>query len=185
MFKFRYSLYSPIRLLLPIAVIFLLLPWIFQAALMNYYAFPIFYFFGSYFFFLNFPSISETLHSRPIYVEDLSVINGSADDDHTFKKLYAVIMNFILAVLISIFAEYVIVQGISNKPMVEIIGLIGGNVKFYSTAQNIMGKFLLRLCYNIKEESHRRTSSFNKEFEMQEMQDNINNTYLNSDNINI
>ena len=98
--RLRYELCSPIRLLLPVSGLFLALPCIFRDELMNFYSIPVFYFFGSYFFFLNFPSIGEILHGKPIYVQDLIVNNdNSSVIDHSFKKTYTVLMNFILAVL--------------------------------------------------------------------------------------
>ena len=159
MFKFRYKACDPIRILLPIGGVFLVLPWIFKDALMNFYAFVIFSFFGAYFFFLNFPSIGEVLHGKPIYVEDLILINDNdTQRDETFKMLYAVIMNLVLAILFTVFAEYVIIKGIEDKPLIEIFAIIGGNLSLYMKTQNTIGKFLIYFCYNCKEERKRKTS---------------------------
>ena len=157
--RLRYELCSPIRLLLPVSGLFLALPCIFRDELMNFYSIPVFYFFGSYFFFLNFPSIGEILHGKPIYVQDLIVNNdNSSVIDHSFKKTYTVLMNFILAVLFSLFSEYILIKGIEEKPVVEILGIVGGNISLYLKAQNTIGKILLKLCYSMKEDRKRQMS---------------------------
>ena len=156
---FHYSACSPIRLLLPISAIFMTLPCVFREELMNYYTFPIFYFFGSYFFFLNFPIIGEILHGKPVYIEDLILSTEEKVDDDSFKKSYAVIMNFILAVLFAIFSEYIIIQGVRDKPVIEIFAIIGGNWSLYMKAQNTIGKILLDFCYCMKSKEHQRRLS--------------------------
>ena len=146
---------SPLRLLLPISAVFLALPCVFKTELMNFYSFPIFYFFGSYFFFLNFPRIGELLHGKPTYVEDLVLTTDGIDDD-TFKKTYAVIMNFILAILFAVFSEYIIIQGVQDKPMIEFFAIIGGNMSLYMKAQNTVGKIILGVCHCMKKKEVRR-----------------------------
>jgi len=135
------------------------LPCVFREELMNYYTFPIFYFFGSYFFFLNFPIIGEILHGKPVYIEDLILSTEEKVDDDSFKKSYAVIMNFILAVLFAIFSEYIIIQGVRDKPVIEIFAIIGGNWSLYMKAQNTIGKILLDFCYCMKSKEHQRRLS--------------------------
>lgn len=154
MVKLTYPLCSSVRILLPFAAILMILPCVFREQLMNYITFPIFYFWGSYFVFLNFPSISYTLHSKPTYINDL-VINT---DNEKFKTIYTVIMNFILALLFSVFAEYLIIQGVDNRPVIEVLGIIGGNLGLYVKAQGIVGKILLVICYNMKEKAKRKIS---------------------------
>ena len=151
----RYDTCSPLRLLLPISAVFLALPCVFKTELMNFYAFPIFYFFGSYFFFLNFPKIGEILHRKPTYVDDLVLTTDGIDDD-TFKKTYTVIMNFILASLFAIFSEYIIIQGIRDKPMIELFAIVGGNWSLYMKAQNTVGKITLGICHCMKKKEVRR-----------------------------
>jgi hypothetical protein len=122
---------------------------------MNYYSFPIFIFFSSYFFFINFPKLGEILHCKPTYVSDL-IITSDGVDDHTFKKTYTVIMNFILAILFSIFAEYIIIQGVDDKQMIEIFAIIGGNLSLYMKTQNAIGKIILSVCHCMKKKETRR-----------------------------
>jgi len=157
---FRYDIFSPIRLLLIVSLVFLTIPYIFREFLFNTYSFPIFYFFGSYYIFINFPIIGETLHEKPTYIEDL-VMSTNGIDDHSFKKKYSVIMNFILALLFSLFAEYVIVQGIEKRPIIEILGIIGGNLSLYMKTQNTIGKILLTFYSFMKTKEISRLSRIN------------------------
>lgn len=146
---FQYDWYSPIRILLPVAIILFVLPPTLPETLMNYFAFPIFYFFGSYFIFLNFPGIARSLQHKPLYIEDLVITKGVKDE--TFKQIYNVFMDFILAILFAVAAESVAIQGIEDRKTVEIIALIGGTYSFYIKMQDMVGKYLLKLCHCIKE----------------------------------
>ena len=158
---FRYSVCSPLRLLIPCTGALFAIPIFLKKELMNYYSLPVFYFFGSYFFFINFPIIGEILHGKPTYIEDL-VLSSSHDgdiDDHSFKKIYSVLMNFILAVLFAVFAEYIIIQGIRDKSVIEVLGIIGGNWSIYMKAADTFGKILLNICYCMKSKEVRRRLS--------------------------
>jgi hypothetical protein len=146
-------MFSPLRLLLPVSAVFLSLPWVFKQELVNYYSFPVFYFFGSYFFFINFPIIADLLHCKPSYIEDL-IFTSDGIDNHSFKKKYAVLMNFILALLFAAFSEYIIVEGIQDRSIFELLGVIGGNISLYLKVQNTMGKFLLEFCKCFKSQEH-------------------------------
>jgi DNA-directed RNA polymerase beta' subunit len=156
----HYSIFSPIRILLLFAVGFFTLPMVFREELMNYLAFPIFYFFGSYMVFINFPSIGKILHTKPIYINDLTIIYNNKHRDNTLKKIYMVIMNLILAILFAMFSEYIIIKGIKEKPIIEIFAIIGGNLSLYVKIQSIVGDILLKFCYKIKDtEIYRRKFS--------------------------
>jgi len=156
---FYYSWKSPIRLLLPISALFFIIPPLFPAQLMNYLAFPTCYLFGSYFVFLNFPGIAGSLQAKMLYIDDLVITKGVKDE--TFKQIYNVLMDFVLAVIFAIASESVVIQGIDERPLVEIIALIGGTYSFCTKTQDIAGKYLLRLCHLIKEIEIERRDSVN------------------------
>lgn len=146
---FRYQLFEPIRLLLPVSMTLFLLP-IFIPQLLTYAVLPVFYFFGSYFLLLNFPIIAELLHSKPLYIEDLVLTQGGVMDD-TFHRWYNITMNFILAVLVAASSDYVIFRGIMDKPFAEILALIGGVLSLYFNAQHTAGRVLITFCHCMKE----------------------------------
>lgn len=147
--KLEYPIFSYIRLLLPCSVILFVSPPLFKTQMMNIYCICIFYFFGSYFVFINFPSLPEILHSKPTYVEDL-VIEGTINDE-TFKQLYNVVMCFFLSALVGFFSSYIIIQGVDNLSLFELLGIIGGNIGLYMKVQGIIGKILLLIFYCFKE----------------------------------
>ena len=169
MVNFDYPVLHPIRLLLPVSATFITIPCIFREQFMNYYSFPIFYFFGSYFFFINFPSLSEMFHKKPIYIDDLIIRSQGLTidtdkkliDDNSFRKLYNVAMNCILSILFASFSEYVILQGVKTRSIIEICGIIGGNISLYIKVQNSIGKILLKVFYTQKERRKRTLSNLN------------------------
>jgi hypothetical protein len=144
--------------LLPISGVLFTFPWIFMEALLNFYLFPLFYFFGAYFVFVNFPQIGEALHSKPVYIEDL-ILTTLKTSDETFKTIYITIMNVILSGLFAFFAEYVMLQGIREKPMIELLAIIGGNLSLYMRTQDVVGNLLLNLCHCLKDRERVRRQS--------------------------
>lgn len=148
----RYKVLSPIRLLLPISGVLFAIPFIFKEDLLLYTTVPLLYFLGLYFFLLNFPSVVEKLHQRPLYLEDLEIARlGTSTPDRTFQHIYSIIMNFLLAVLFAGFFEYVILQDdIKEKPIVEMAAIVGGNLGLYYKVQGIIGKFMIWICHKYK-----------------------------------
>jgi len=69
---------------------------------------------------------------------------------NTFRSIYTFVMSFILALLFAGIAEYSIIKGIRDKPVIEVIGTIGGCFSIYMKAQDTVGKQLLQLCHHMK-----------------------------------
>jgi hypothetical protein len=59
-------------------------------------------------------------------------------------------MSLILALIFSGIADYMIIQGIHNKSIAEIIGIIGGNIALFSKIQNEVGRLLIAICSRLK-----------------------------------
>ena len=165
MCKLRYKLLSPIRLLLPLSAALFATPFFVQE-LMNYFVLPVFYFLGSYFVFLNFPTIAEKLHRRPVYLEDLVLARGGKLD-HTFQQLYSVIMNFVLALLFAAFADYVIIKGVRDVPLTGILAIIGGNISLYMKTQDSVGKTLVGVIHILKTNEETRQSEDSTEVQVE------------------
>ena len=156
----RYKIVSPIRLLLPISAALLVLPFIFKRDLMLFTTLPLVYFLASYFFLINFPGIVESLHKRPLYIEDLEVSDITSESSNLlFRHIYSIIMNFLLAFLFAGLSEYIILQNIREKPVVEVVAIIGGNLGLYYKIQDIIGKIMLSLCHYIKTSEIKRQRS--------------------------
>jgi len=111
---------------------------------------PILYFFASYFLFLNFPCVAESLHKTPIYFEDLKIVEKDVTHD-TFQKAYSIIMNFILSIIVGFVADYVIINGIRDKSIIEIFAIIGGNLFLFFKIQSQAGRILISACHYFKD----------------------------------
>lgn len=147
----RYKVTSPIRLLLPISGLLFAIPFIFEKDIFLYITLPLCYFAALYMVLLNFPGVVESLHTKPLYLEDLELARQGTDTpDLTFQYIYSIIMNFLLAILFAGISEYVILQPIREKPIVEVCAIIGGNLALYYKIQGIVGKIILKLCHYFK-----------------------------------
>ena len=122
------------------------------------------YFIGSFMLLINFPYFSTMLHSRPIYYEDLSIINKTSKHiDTRFKTSYKLLMIFGMSVMMGALADYMYIS-IGERPAIECLGIIGGNISVYLRVQNITGKVLLKICYYCK----------NRELQNENMVDEVN-----------
>ncbi len=163
----RYKVLSPIRLLLPISGTLFALPFIFEKDLLLYTTIPLFYFLGLYFFLLNFPGLVESLHKRPLYMEVLEIARlGAATPDRTFQHIYSIVMNFILAALFAGLTEYVILNDVREKPIVEALGVIGGNLGLYYKIQNTVGGIMICICHKYKLRKLRRLEAATEDLEL-------------------
>lgn len=150
------KLCHPCRLLLPVSGTLLIIPFVFPEELGNGIILSIFYFLGICFFLLNFPRLSEFMNEKPIYIEDL-VLANEGENSHRFKNIYINIMIIVLSLLCALFAQYVTTKGLYEKPLVEILGIIGGNLILYVKIQHVVGRVLINLCHCVKEQ-HEMTS---------------------------
>lgn len=88
----------------------------------------------------------ESLHSRPVYFEDLVEVDKGVSDD-TFQKVYVVIMGFLLAVTFGIISDYVLLQDIEERSAAEMVGIVGANVMVFMKAENKIGPALIWVCH--------------------------------------
>ena len=147
------------RFLLPFGLTSIIIPFFFQDYLIHYLWFPLLYLFGSFIIFFNFPVLVEYTHNKPLYLEDLTI---QETDNNKFRKIYIITMTFLLSILVSGISEYIIINGIRNKPIIELLGIIGGNISIYLNVQNVTGKILLKFFYFLKQreiERRKRSSS--------------------------
>lgn len=152
-----------LRLLLPVGLLNIILPYLYPQNLIHYIWFPIMYFIGSFIIFLNFPICVEYTNVKPLYLEDLIIkkteINDSIDSLNKFKKIYIITMTIFLSILISGISEYVIINDIiKNKPVMEILGIIGGNITLYLKIQHIFAKILLKFFHVLKQKEVKKRS---------------------------
>lgn len=129
------------RALIPFGLASLVSPVVF-VELRNVMWVAVLYFLGSFCLLINFPSLSITLHSKPLYVEDL--IDERNDD--RFKMVYEVLMIFLMSTMIAGFAEYIFLRNLSDRSPAEIVAILGGNLTIYLKMQNITGQIMLKAC---------------------------------------
>lgn len=127
---------------------------------------PILYFLGVYFLLINFPKLVEITKKKPVYIDDLILGTVGQKNRLWFKNIYLYTMFFLLSILFSIFIDYFISNGFHNKPLLEVCGIIGGNLLVYSKIQDIIGRILLNFCHCVKEQHEMsalsRVSSFSR-----------------------
>jgi uncharacterized Tic20 family protein len=158
---------SPVRALLPISAACFVLP-IFTDELYTVVWLP----------FLNFPYVIEALHATPVYFEDLAV-DKDGKQETTFQLIYNVTMSFLLALIFAGVSDYVILQGIENKPLIEVTATVYANLALFMRIQNTVGSVLMTVCYEMKKsevvtDTLRRisgTSSEGVEIEMSKVAD--------------
>lgn len=70
----------------------------------------------------------------------------------TFQKVYTVVMSFLFAVIVSLLAEYILIQGVEDKSYSDIIAIVGSNILVFMKIQSGVGKVLLTLFKSASEE---------------------------------
>ena len=169
-----------LKYLLPISAFLLISPLIFPEQLVNYITLPIFYFFGMFFLLINFRQVGEFLYRKPIYLEDLVVehrmirlqnptIFTGVYNDNTLQLTYGVVMNFILAFLFALFSEYIVVKDVRQLPIIEIFGIIGGNLSLYFRVQSIVGKVIIKIFHIFKERMEKERNLLKQEAEKKDI----------------
>ena len=152
------------RILLPVSAAGFVIPFI-RPEFTNLVGVGISYFGSSYIILWNFPQISKSLSSEPLYLKDL--------ENSPYEDNFIHIMNFTLACLFGLIADYGIIKGILDKTLVEILAIIGGNMALFAKIETTIGKIMLNVCHicKVRSERKRRMSDAGEEhgIEIQEV----------------
>ena len=135
------------RLLLPVSAAGFVIPFI-RPEFTNLIGVGVSYFGSSYIILWNFPQISKSLSSEPLYLKDL--------ENSPYEDNFIHIMNFTLACLFGLMADYGIIKGILDKTLVEILAIIGGNMALFAKIETTIGKIMLNVCHICKVRSERK-----------------------------
>ena len=135
------------RLLLPVSAAGFVIPFI-RPEFTNLVGVGVSYFGSSYIILWNFPQISKSLSSEPLYLKDL--------ENSPYEDNFIHIMNFTLACLFGLIADYGIIIGILDKTLVEILAIIGGNMALFAKIETTIGKIMLNVCHICKVRSERK-----------------------------
>tara|TARA_B100000686_G_scaffold142661_1_gene150102 strand:+ start:1085 stop:1552 length:468 start_codon:yes stop_codon:yes gene_type:complete len=115
----------------------------------NLIGFGLMYFLGMYFILFNFPEIGIFLSSKPHYIEDL--------DNENYKLCFIGLQNLFLSILFGVLVDSLIIN-MDNKSLIELFGLIGGNLALFIRFQSLIGKILLIILTYYNERYKRRLS---------------------------
>ena len=81
-------------------------------------------------------------------------------------------MNFILAGLFAAFADYIIIEGVRELPLTQMLAIIGGNIGLYIKTQDAVGQCLISFIHMVKineENEEEIGNSSNIEIELDEL----------------
>lgn len=114
----------------------------------------------------NFPSLSVSGISKPIYYEDLSLepneqrerkILVNLEGSRKFQEKYQLIQQIVLALTLAIILDYGIHNWTDrNWEVSQLLAFIGGLNALYSKVIGFIGKFILGILYKMKNRERER-----------------------------
>ena len=119
--------------------------------------------------FINFPVFIKVLHTKPVYYEDILIIDKYASQSNPYHlQQYFLYINGITTIIfVVVSTEYLYQSILHNSSFVNTIGTIGGLNVIYSKLQTYFGKSLLSLLYYIKKRKYSDTSNTLSDIETQ------------------
>lgn len=100
---------------------------------------------GSYIILYHFPYFLKSMHTRPLYFEELE--NNEEIDKNLkkcFQDIFLKVINIVLAIVIGAIVDYAFYRFHDSKlSWFEILGLIGGMLSLYRSAWDYIGRVLL------------------------------------------
>ena len=99
---------------------------------------------------VNFPILIKMLHTRPVYYEDILLIDKCVDNPYELQNIFLYVngTTSIIFVIISCIYLYTKIQTSAN--IIDTIGIFGGLVILYSKFQMYIGKGVLAILFYIK-----------------------------------
>jgi len=102
-------------------------------------------FFCSYLFLINVPKLTQFVHEKPLYIEDLSLsVEIEQQVKLKFKEIFIRVMEITLALVICGLVNYTFYKlSTSSLDLFEKVALFGGVLSLYNDIQNNIGRVLL------------------------------------------
>jgi len=122
------------RLLIGISGSLFALPFLINE-IQNLISIGLLYFLGMYFILFNFPVIGIFVSSKPHYIEDL--------DNDKYQKYCIALQNLFMSILFGIMTDIFYMEKLHTRSIIEMFGILGGNIALFSNIQNVIGKTLL------------------------------------------
>ena len=116
----------------------------------------------------NFPYIATSLHTKPLYLcdltgENLNIVIKDEEQRKTFTEIkdkYVLTFNITLAIITSLAGgalfDIWIYKTKNKEDLPEIIGITGGILSMYSKFQTYIGYFLLTIFIKLKKEKEKQ-----------------------------
>ena len=116
----------------------------------TYIYMPIVIFFCSLILFWNFPDIIIYMNSKPLYYEELFLVNAtpnvieiSKDVRNKFEYIFDYSLLFTNALFTAGLADYWLYQSWNSNSFIEIVGITGGILKIFQSINYITGGIIL------------------------------------------
>ena len=116
----------------------------------TYFYMPLLFFFCSLILFWNYPEIIIFMNSKPLYYEELFLINTtpnvtqiSSDVRKKFEYIFDYSLLFTNALFTAGLADYWLYQSWNTNSYIEIIGVTGGILKIFQSVNYITGGIIL------------------------------------------
>lgn len=106
--------------------------------------------------FINFPMCIKMLHTKPVYYEDILIIDKYASQTNPYhlQRYFLYINGITTIIFVVISMEYLYQSSIHNAYFIDTIGTLGGLNVLYSKLQMYFGKTLLSVLYYIKNKKY-------------------------------
>ena len=92
----------------------------------------------------RFPGIVQSLHSKPVYYEDLEdKFSLDSTVRNRYQRIFTIIQTIFLAISLGIVADFVIYKSHEVNNYIELLGIIGGLLSILNDIMVQFGKFIL------------------------------------------
>ena len=100
--------------------------------------------------FCNFPIFIKILHTRPVYYEDILIIDNRGNNKNYLQNIFLYVNGAATVLFIIISGNYLYRRISENMDLVESLGILGGITILYSKLQMYFGKSILSVLFYIK-----------------------------------
>lgn len=135
---------------LVIVPITICIPYIFNITEYMYYYIVIGLLLSTLSIFCNFPIFINILHTRPVYYEDILLIDNLGNDPNYLQNIFLYVNGTATIIFIILSGIYFYRRVDGRMDIIESIGIFGGITIVYSKIQMYFGKGILSILFYIK-----------------------------------
>ena len=130
--------------------IFISMPFFFNISSIYLYYIPGSILLSATSIFVNFPIFIKILHTRPVYYEDILLLDSCVDNPYHLQNIFLYINGFTSILFFIISGLYFYIKINSNIHIIDAVGIFGGIAILYSKIQMYIGKGILTILFYIK-----------------------------------